>query len=358
MNDFLICLLGSITLPSSIFLFSELNTYLSNIMKNNKLYKLIIDNNMQIIDYNSILKRSEKLNTYSYENIDFYQMELLISLIHGLNNYISEENMQSFYQNVGTLKIIYDPSLIKTKQALGIYYPLINTIVYARERNLPHEFLHMSSTVVDKDNTIVLTGFKSPITDNNGSRIFIGNGLNEGYTEVLAKRLYYEKYKPCLAYHECTKIAELIELFFDHPMDMVHLYFNHDLYGLVKYLEKFAPREEVIKMILEIDQTLYNTIIPFPIINSIKIQLKLYEWFSAKISDPNRLQQFRTIIGKNPIITITLSAKNITLSRNQSYEKCKPIFENQKEKSIEDWILSGKNEKKLSKRIIDHSKPF
>lgn len=141
-------------------------------------------------------------------------------------------------------------------------------------------------------------------------------------------------------------------------MDMVHLYFTHDLYGLVKYLEKFAPHEEVIKMILEIDQTLYNTIIPFPIINSIKIQLKLYEWFSAKINDSNRLQQFKTIIGKNLIVAITLNAKNITLFRNQSYEKCKPIFENQKEKSMEDWILSDKNEKKLSKSIIDHSNRF
>lgn len=188
MNDFLICLLGSITLPSSMFLFSELNTYLSNVMKNYKLNKLIIDNNMQIIDYNSILKRNEKLTTYTYGNVDFYQRELLIPLIYGLKNYVPEENMQIAYQNIGSLKIIYDPLLTKTKQALGIYYPLINTIVYAREGKLPHEFLHMASTIVDKDNDIVLTGFRSPITSNDGSKIFIGTGLNEGYTEVLAKR--------------------------------------------------------------------------------------------------------------------------------------------------------------------------
>ena len=78
-----------------------------------------------------------------------------------------------------------------------------------------------------------------------------GYGLNEGYTELLARR--YFKSKPNKVYDSQVKVASLIESLFSNPREMEELYLNHDLKGLIKKLCEYMSEEEAISLINNID---------------------------------------------------------------------------------------------------------
>ena len=89
-----------------------------------------------------------------------------------------------------------------TMQA-GNYNPYNNTITLFHKKKdiLSHEFLHMASTR-DK----YRCGFHLQTRFNQE----IGRGLNEGYTELLNKRIFNSK---SFSYFHNVKIARLIEIF-------------------------------------------------------------------------------------------------------------------------------------------------
>lgn len=90
------------------------------------------------------------------------------------------------------------------------------------------------------------------------------NSFNEGYTELLAIRFFHKK-KPN-TYRSFIKIASLLEQFFEKKEDMRNLYFNHNLFGFIHYMEQFAERKEILKLIFDMDKlNYYDSLLMLPL---------------------------------------------------------------------------------------------
>jgi len=228
------------------------------------------------------------------DKIDYNKLGELISYIEILDEKLTSDEKRIMYNNLINLKTEKNKLIVFLGQA-GFYLPKENKIKYANEKSIGHELLHMASSSIINEK-IYLIGFRYI-----SHEIDIGNGLNEGYTELLASRYFNFKRVPT-AYKENVKIAQLMECFFDYPENMRYLYFNHNLEYFVKYMEKFAPREEIIELLIDIDrlQELSQFIMPVSLIKSRDIQDKLNKWFKSKITDKNRIDKFNKIYNEFP----------------------------------------------------------
>ena len=112
--------------------------------------------------------------------------------------------------------------------------------------DLYHELLHMSSTIIDKENNIAFSGFSQI-----GKNIPIGVALDDGYTELLLYRMF-DLNKEHIAYKYEVIISNLIEQIINQDK-MSNLYFNANLYELVKELEKYNTKENIIKFLEDLD---------------------------------------------------------------------------------------------------------
>lgn len=183
-------------------------------------------------------------------------------------------------------------------------------IIYSVDTSLGPEFLHLASSYYDKENKTAFCGFRQKS---------IGSGINEGYTELLASRIYNEDNK-ITAYYEEVKIAKLLEFFFDNPKDIENLYFNCNLSGLISYLENYAERSEIIKILLDIDyiNSLSTSIGNLSSISKyLDIQITLYNWFVAKNKDSEKLQQFKELIFEDKMILFIINNPKFKLYKEK-----------------------------------------
>lgn len=253
------------------------------------------------------------------KSIDEEKLKILLPLVEKLKDYTAPENLKAVYRNLSSIKIKRNIILLLGGIG-GNYSPENNRIIYSLETLLAHEFLHLASSYYDHENKIIYSGFKQQKQD-----AVIGRGLNEGYTELLAFKIY-DKNKAG-AYKSEVKLAKLLEFFFDDPKDMEKFYFNHDLPGFVHYLEQFAPRAEVIKLLIDIDSiniSIKGTGNPLVAYNTVKTQVALYNWFATKNKDPEKLQQFREIIGENKLVSMIINKQKTRLYKENPYDKKEP----------------------------------
>jgi hypothetical protein len=195
----------------------------------------------------------------------------------------------------------------------GTYDARTNTLKYAKVSRLGHEILHPASSYYDRIQGIVFMGFMQM---NNATRI--GRGLTEGYTEFKASDVFNN---PVHSYFWLVNIAKLIELFFDDPKKLETLYFQMDLPGLIKYLQKFATTEEIVNLIVDIDRIddydqCFN---PLRTLSYIRVQLELYKWFTNSNISSNKHQAFTNILCKN-YLTKTLINNNIYKTYCDNYK--------------------------------------
>lgn len=172
----------------------------------------------------------------------------------------------------------------------------------------------MASSYYNKEKNKSYSGFA--ILENN-KKINIGVGLAEGYTELLASRMHHNN--KFIIYKKCKQLAEIFEYFFDNPKDMENYYFNHNLPGFIKYMEQFASREEIIKIIVEIDIINCDNLDITTTYYYTKIQLKLYNWFKEKNDNPDKLQKLENLICKNKIAAIVIKNEKIKLCKENPY---------------------------------------
>lgn len=274
-----------------------------------RLQKLSKYNNKIIVDMPPRVKPLSKDEIEKIEKDSGQaKAKLLLPAIQKLKENISEKNLKIFYTNLKTAKFKKNHLLLLCGFS-GYYYGDTNTLKYALDSSFGHELLHLSSAVYDKENEIGLSGFMQF----KGSTS-IGAGINEGYTELLASRYFNKDGKP-RAYHLQVKLAQIMELMFDNPAEMHDLYFNCNLPGLVHHLEKYAPKEEVIKLILDMDKiNVYSSSFgPLPTILYIKTQLKLYEWFVSKNKDNDKLKTFNELINGNIFVKNLINNKKYKL---------------------------------------------
>ena len=241
---------------------------------------------------------------------------LIIPYVEKLRAYTTEENLQALYRNIKDVDIKKQSPISITPYS-GLYNSKQNKITYLNKTALGHELLHMASTYYDKETNINYVGFKQA-----KDRIYIGQGLNEGYTELLNSRIYNNN--KIISYHKEVKIAKLLEFFFDDPKEMESLYFNHNLPGLIHHLEKYTSRDNIIKLLLDIDQinnysySIYSTI---PTIKSIKTQILLYNIFEKNCTDKQKVEQFKNIVCEDKIAKIILNGQKAVLKRKNIIKK-------------------------------------
>ena len=165
------------------------------------------------------------------------------------------ETLINFYNNINEVKIKKTllPLLIN---AFGTYNPILNEIMLVTTRSIYHELFHMASTI----NKGKLPAFSSELYiggfhQSNPNFYFyesIGNGLNEGYTELLTQRYFGEKYKIHSPYKAVVKIVGNLEEIVGKDK-METLYLTADLAGLINELKKYSTEEEITKFITGTD---------------------------------------------------------------------------------------------------------
>lgn len=161
-------------------------------------------------------------------------------------------DLNIFYHNLKTLKAnksnIVDIILNKLCNRVGWYSVANNKINYNENDDsmhiIFHEILHMASGIKDKVNNIFFYGFSQKTKDK-----AIGDGLNEGYTELLTQRFFDDK---SATYLIETAVARMCQEIIGQEK-MTQLYFKADLKGLIDEFCKYAERKEVLDFLINLD---------------------------------------------------------------------------------------------------------
>ncbi len=172
--------------------------------------------------------------------------------VYVLNKY-DHIDLKFFYKNMRPFSIIKARKRWPWDKILG-YYDLeehIISYVGVMRDSLFHELLHLSSTYIFENH--FFCGFSQEKIDEHGYTIYrIGQGLNEGYTQLLAERYFKEYGDRKGAYPLFVRIASYLEIIIGREK-MESLYFDVNLEGLIQELEKVAPRDEIRALIKDLD---------------------------------------------------------------------------------------------------------
>ncbi len=157
-----------------------------------------------------------------------------------------KEDLKLFYTNINELTIETNDKLIKNNSTAQ-YSIKNNTIEFVSnyEDSMFHELFHVASTILNQKEKI--SGFCQTYTLKD-SKTYIGLGLNEGYTDLLANRYFGSK----IAYVSEADVAETIELLIGKEK-MESLYLNANQYELIKELTKYASLDEVVNFLTNLD---------------------------------------------------------------------------------------------------------
>ena len=267
------------------------------ILKRNSKYNKRLIKNFKINKNSNIQELKDKINKD--------KVEILLPYLEELEKNTDKDNLYRVYKNLKDISIKRNIFILLNASA-GTYDSSNNTIEYVFKSSLGHEFLHLASSYYNEKNGLDLSGFEQY---SNIDKVLIGTGLNEGYTELLASRLY--NHDKVDIYKDVVKVARLFEFFFDDKKEMEKYYFNHDLPGFINYMMRFEERDKIINLLLEID-TLYRMIEPVKSYYNVKIQLQLYKIFRSKCKDSPNLEEFKELVYKNKLVEMLLKEDNIS----------------------------------------------
>ena len=169
---------------------------------------------------------------------------------------INNQNLNLLNNNIASLKIkikYLAPEILLLKFASGKYNIVKNkiTILKLFESSAKvHEFFHLASSYYDKNYKLGFSGFQQIIFEKKKS---FGQGLNEGYTELISRRYFgiensYISYR----YEVCMFFAKKLEEIVGKDR-METFYLNADLFSLYKYLSKFDEGSNVATFIAILD---------------------------------------------------------------------------------------------------------
>jgi len=209
---------------------------------------------------------------------------------------VNNENLYNLYNNLTNIKIKNDLSLL-LKLIKGKYNSKTNTITYTTINSRFHELMHLASSCYDEKNNIWLSGF---INYNN--KPIYGKALNEGYTELITRRIFNKR---TTFYNEEVKIVSFFELLFDKKA-LESYYFNNDIYSFINHIGSYIGKENAIKLLLQFDYGFNLKMQGNPLYKLVytNLELKLCEIF--KLYNKSLLKQVdylklldKTLITKN-----------------------------------------------------------
>ena len=253
----IICLNGSICAIQSVKIYQDIKKRKRKVKKNtikSTTKKLILTKNLQNLKnidlktpiYAKLNQEDKYKLLKATENIKQKQPEIYMFTTKSLEN-VKVDNLRNLIINAPYVTINYHKTDKRSKLAgtysghskkIDIYDTSNNTTLY-------YELLHAASTNYIFSNV----GFKVVLKESG----VLGEGLNEGYTELLNNRFFHGKSK---SYIYLQNLAKLIENFYENKEEMVEDYFNADLFRLIGELLKSMSLEEAIDIIVDIDQLL------------------------------------------------------------------------------------------------------
>lgn len=267
---------------------------------------------MRKTDYDKLLElRYKKISKNIEDKLNInISNEKLAPLVEKLEERTSKENLTNVYHNIKNLEL-NKTALLYLIGWNGAYNAKNNEIKYSANKSLPHEFLHMASAFYDSNADVIYDGFLV----SNKKQGKVGVGLNEGYTELLASRIYRNgKVK---SYKKEVKIASIIEQFFYNTKDMEDYYFNHDLPGFIFYMSQFAKKEELKKLIEDIDLvTNTNQLLSqSPNYYYLKVLSRLNNMSDSDNLEPTRKQVVKQMINKNLLMKCISEGKDLEYNK-------------------------------------------
>ena len=232
-----------------------LNTTVSKKAKTGKIVTqttYVYHGNYQINQYLHFDKYNEMIS-------DFYDI---------LDSNFGHCNLSIFYQNFKSLQIrdrkrnILDYLNIAVSGAsAAAEYDQRKNRMYVVEKKqhklknvIAHELLHMATS--KEDDFAMCCGFQQ---FNKNSKTLIGTALNEGYTEHINQQHFFPDYFEDSYLHEQSIAYEIEKIVGRSKMEQ--LYFEADLYGVIKELTKYVSLEEVIVFLRDFDK-LHNKPVP------------------------------------------------------------------------------------------------
>ena len=220
-----------------------------------------------IKDINRYYKKEESLNNFQkaiYMN-NYYRdncvlpelkeefKDAVVHFVETMEANYDKEDLQNLYRNVESLKIIYFNifNRIYTQELFSAgTYDYKNIIHIDRnylKLSINHELLHMASTKRKEDGTMCI-GFRMYDKKNR-----LSTALNEGYTSLLAERLFGEEVFYSYEYLIAVALEEILG-----KKAMGKYYLNGDLDGLIDELSKYSSKQDVYDFLNCIKYAAYN----------------------------------------------------------------------------------------------------
>lgn len=161
----------------------------------------------------------------------------------------TNHNLDNFFIKVNKLQLVYD-NINENAE----YYFKKNILVYNPDGSklyLFHELLHMITTISLKKRLYV--GFFQYNRTNN---TYIGDGLNEGYTELLTFRYFKDFYNSKYHDNELYAVSKVLVQYIEEILGQFFFeecYFTSDLKTVVDTLDLYIDNKKTIKFIESLD---------------------------------------------------------------------------------------------------------
>lgn len=246
--------------------------------RNDILFDLICD--MQSVDYNALvpiiscyttdrrigkycLQKEHKVNHYEvkalpkqdlkYNSINYDKLiskkfsGAFMEFVDIILSEFGDANLTIFYNNINEVKTGSSKGY-SFRYTDGYYDIEYNDIIFKEDNYLAsiyHELFHMASSV-SADNM-----YYSGFSQSSYVHTF-GDGLNEGYTQLLTERYFGEIESVCGSYKYEMFIASKLEEIIGKPK-MYKLYLGANLYGLIEELKQYSSYEEIINFMTCLD---------------------------------------------------------------------------------------------------------
>ena len=169
--------------------------------------------------------------------------EELKELVKTIEKKVDKENLNNLYNNLKSVKVNRNFKMLLLAIS-GKYNTEKNTLEYSINGSIEHEFLHLASSHYDEKNNIKQSGFV-----NYSKNLTCGKAINEGFTDLMTRKLFNKKTR---FYDEEVRIAKFLELLIGSKK-LEKYYFNNDLVSLTNHLSNYMAKEEAIKFITTFD---------------------------------------------------------------------------------------------------------
>lgn len=240
---------------------------------------------LNIDDVNYPTVQRQKYTNIDYSRIDSEKIRsMMTEFSKTLIKNFPEDALINFYNNINEVNIRKN-ILILLSSTSGLYYEGKNQIRYAISSSVYHELFHMASSYYDPRTHVFYSGFRQVHNLTQPSkRTKIGEGITEGYTELLAHRYFDNNKKMPWSYNFETKVMSFLEDIIDSKK-LEKLYLKADLMGFINSLEKYISDEEILSFISSVDYinkyaglitVLKNTTIQEYVRNAYQFLLKAY----------------------------------------------------------------------------------